>query len=152
MRASWLPVVVLCLAAAGIAAAVAGVPADRSLTVSGTVSRVQSAERSFTVTLSDGSEARFVWSSDTRFSGVLTPGARVTIRYDVSADGRNVAQQISAALSIAQGDPPGPVHLDLPEDVSLAAAADSLAAFASPHPSPLPEGEGAQTPRPGLMA
>jgi len=97
MRASWLPGVALGLAAACAAAVAAGTPADRSLTVSGTVSRVQSSERSFSVTLSDGSEARFVWSSDTRFSGVLSPGARVTIRYDVSADGRNVAQQISVA-------------------------------------------------------
>ncbi len=86
--------------AAALAAATAGaLPADRSLTASGTVARVQSSDRAFTVTLSDGSQTRFVWSSDTRFSGVLAPGSRVTIRYDVTADGRNVAQQITVARS-----------------------------------------------------
>jgi hypothetical protein len=74
-------------------------PADRSLTASGTVGRIQSSDRAFTVNLSDGSQARFVWSSDTRFSGVLMPGSRVTIRYDVTGDGRNVARQISVARS-----------------------------------------------------
>ncbi|HKD18313.1 MAG TPA: hypothetical protein VKG23_10610 [Thermoanaerobaculia bacterium] len=88
---------VLGLAAALVAAVAMGVPADRSLTASGTVERIQSSDRAFTVTLSDGSPARFVWTSDTRFSGVLMPGSRVTIRYDVTADGRNVVQQISVA-------------------------------------------------------
>ena len=90
---------ILVLAAVLAAVRAAAAPADRSLTASGTVDRVQSSERAFTVTLSDGTQSRFVWSSDTRFSGVLAPGARVTVRYDVSADGRNVAQQISVARS-----------------------------------------------------
>ena len=90
---------ILVLAAVLAAVRAAAAPPDRSLSASGTVERVQSSERAFTVTLSDGSQSRFVWSSDTRFSGVLAPGARVTIRYDVSADGRNVAQQISVARS-----------------------------------------------------
>jgi len=92
-------VAILVLAAVLAAVRAAAAPPDRSLSASGTVERVQSSERAFTVTLSDGSQSRFVWSSDTRFSGVLAPGARVTIRYDVSADGRNVAQQISVARS-----------------------------------------------------
>jgi len=92
-------VAILALAAVLAAVRAAAAPPDRSLSASGTVERVQSSERAFTVTLSDGSQSRFVWSSDTRFSGVLAPGARVTIRYDVSADGRNVAQQISVARS-----------------------------------------------------
>ena len=90
---------ILVLAAVLAAVRAAAAPPDRSLSASGTVERVQSSERAFTITLSDGSQSRFVWSSDTRFSGVLAPGARVTIRYDVSADGRNVAQQISVARS-----------------------------------------------------
>ncbi len=93
------------IAAASIFAALVGsarlgaTQADRSLTASGTISKIQAAERSFTVVLADGTPARFVWSADTRFSGVLSPGARVTIRYEIAADGRNVAQQISVARS-----------------------------------------------------
>ena len=87
------------LAAVFAAAAAMGAPADRSLTASGTVDRIQSTDRVFTVQLTDGTQGRFLWSTDTRFSGVLMPGARVTIRYDVTGDGRNVAQQISVARS-----------------------------------------------------
>ena len=85
------------LAAALGSARLGATQADRSLTASGTISKIQAAERSFTVALSDGTQARFVWSADTQISGVLSPGARVTIRYEVAADGRNVAQQISVA-------------------------------------------------------
>ncbi|HWZ87047.1 MAG TPA: hypothetical protein VN032_12645 [Thermoanaerobaculia bacterium] len=81
------------------AAALLGAVADRSLTASGTVARVQASERSITITLADGSEARFVWNADTKISGVLSPGAKVTLRYEVGTDGRNLAQQISVARS-----------------------------------------------------
>jgi hypothetical protein len=87
------------LAALVFAGALGAAQSDRSLTTSGTISKIQSSDRSFAVTLADGSQARFVWTSDTKFSGVLAPGARVTIRYEVAADGRNVAQQISVSRS-----------------------------------------------------
>jgi hypothetical protein len=87
------------LVALVFAGALGASPSDRSLTTSGTISRIQSSDRSFAVTLADGSQARFVWTSDTKISGVLAPGARVTIRYEVAADGRNVAQQISVSRS-----------------------------------------------------
>ena len=86
----------LALGAVVLAAAAIAAP-DRSLTASGTVARVQAEERALTVTLADGTSQRFFWSADTRISGVLSPGAKVTIRYDVGGDGRNVAQQISVA-------------------------------------------------------
>ena len=52
---------------------------------------------SVTVNLPDGSQERFYWTNDTKFSGVLAPEARVTIRYAVSPDGKNLAQQISVS-------------------------------------------------------
>src|SRR6059036_3292761 len=45
----------------------------------------------------------------------------------------NVSQQLASALAIACADPPGPVHLDLPEDVSLALAVEG--ALTGPNPS-----------------
>jgi len=72
-------------------------PADRAQTATGTVSKIQASERAVTVRAADGSETRFVWNADTKISGVLAPGARVTIRYEVASDGRNLAQQISVA-------------------------------------------------------
>ena len=41
--------------------------------------------------------------------------------------GGDVAGQVAAALRLAVAEPPGPVHLDLPEDVAIAPAADASA-------------------------
>ena len=90
---------VLALAALVLAADLRATQSDRSLTATGTITKIQSTDRSFAVTLADGSQSRFVWTSDTKISGVLAPGAKVTIRYEVAADGRNVAQQVSVSRS-----------------------------------------------------
>ena len=78
-----------------LAAALPARSPDRAQTATGTVAKIEAAERAVTVNLSDGSQARFYWTNDTKFSGVLAPEARVTIRYAVSPDGKNLAQQIS---------------------------------------------------------
>jgi hypothetical protein len=49
------------------------------------------------VTLADGSETRFLWTADTKISGTLAPGAKVTIRYTTLSDGQNLAHQISVS-------------------------------------------------------
>ena len=91
-----LMVVLFCLA--GTVALSARAP-DRSLAATGTIAKLQSSERTLTVTLADGSEARFLWNADTKINGVLAPGAKVTIRYQAGADGKNLAQQISVSRS-----------------------------------------------------
>jgi hypothetical protein len=73
------------------------VGADRSVTVTGTISKIQASSRSLAVALPDGTEALFVWNSDTKINGTLMPGAKVTVRYTPAADGRNVALQITVA-------------------------------------------------------
>jgi len=74
---------------------------DKAQTVTGTVTKVQASQRTVTVALTDGGEGVFVWNPDTKINGTLTPGARVTIRYQSSADsgGRNLALQITVARS-----------------------------------------------------
>ena len=89
-------VVLFCLAGA---IALSAAAADRALTATGTIAKLQSSERTLTVTLVDGSEARFLWNADTKINGVLAPGAKVTIRYAAGADGKNLAQQISVSRS-----------------------------------------------------
>ncbi len=92
-------IIAVALAALGMLLAVA-LPArspERAQTVTGTVAKIEATERAVTVTLPDGSQERFYWTNDTRFSGVLAPEARVTIRYAVSPDGKNLAQQISVS-------------------------------------------------------
>jgi hypothetical protein len=96
MRKSSMGVVAGCFV---LAAALNAAPADRSLTATGTIVKVEAAERAVTLSLADGSQTRFFWNPETKISGVLAPGAKVTIRYEVSGDGRNLAQQISVARS-----------------------------------------------------
>jgi uncharacterized protein YabE (DUF348 family) len=92
----WAVCGVVLLATAAVAGAA---PADHTVTVTGTIARIQASERALTVTLADGSDIRFVWNPDTKISGVLAPGARVTVRYEKGTDGRNLAQQISVTRS-----------------------------------------------------
>jgi hypothetical protein len=71
--------------------------ADRSVTVTGTISKIQASVRTLSVTLPEGTEAVFVWNSDTKINGTLMAGAKVTVRYTPSADGKNVALQITVS-------------------------------------------------------
>jgi hypothetical protein len=75
------------------------VPAEPARTVTGTVARVQASARTVAVTLTDGTEAVFVWNDETKISGTLTPGAKVTIRYTPGTGATNLAQQITVARS-----------------------------------------------------
>ena len=86
-----------CLA---VSAALAfGAPSDKARTAAGTVARVQASQRIIAVTLAEGGLVEFLWTAETKISGTLAPGARVTIRYTVAPDGRNLAQQISVSRS-----------------------------------------------------
>ena len=79
------------------AALVFAAPADKSRTLTGTVAKIQASERALEVTVADGTQERLLWNADTKISGILTPGARVTVRYVVGADGKNLALQITVA-------------------------------------------------------
>jgi hypothetical protein len=85
------------LLAAALLPAVPLAAADHSVTVTGTISKIQASSRSLSVTLPDGTEARFVWNADTKINGTLMTGAKATIRYAPAPDGRNVALQITVA-------------------------------------------------------
>ena len=92
----------LLAAAAGLVIAIAsgsGNAAEKTLTAAGTVSRLDAAERTVVVAVTDGPETRFVWTADTKINGTLAPGAKVTIRYTTLPDGQNLAHQISVARS-----------------------------------------------------
>jgi hypothetical protein len=75
------------------------VAAEKTLTATGKVSKLDAAERTVVVAVTDGPETRFVWSADTKINGTLSPGAKVTIRYTTLPDGQNLAHQISVARS-----------------------------------------------------
>ena len=86
----------IALAVALPASPAAASPEGTAVTATGTITAVKASERAITVKLAEGGEARFVWDRDTRITGVLTPGARVTIRY--VADGKqNRALQITVS-------------------------------------------------------
>ena len=98
MRKS-LAFALFCLVGAAAWSAALATPGDKSLTVTGTVVRIQASERAVTVKVADGPETRFVWNPDTKINGVLSTGARVTIRYETGTDGSNLARQISVTRS-----------------------------------------------------
>ena len=72
---------------------------DKALTATGTIRTVQASSRTVVVALSDGGEARFSWNDDTKITGVLAPGARITVRYVLGSGGENVALQITVPRS-----------------------------------------------------
>ncbi|HEV2062946.1 MAG TPA: hypothetical protein VGS00_00160 [Thermoanaerobaculia bacterium] len=91
------PVLALVLALAFATAGVAGLAADRTLTASGTIVKIDAKTRTVVVAVTDGPETIFGWSADTKISGTLSPGARVTVRYTAGDDGKNLALQISVS-------------------------------------------------------
>ena len=86
--------VVAVLAAATLPAAT-----DKALTAAGTIRRVQASARTLVVALADGGESTFVWNDETKITGVLAPGAKVTVRYVTGANGANLALQITIPRS-----------------------------------------------------
>jgi hypothetical protein len=73
--------------------------AEKTLTASGTVSKLDAAQRTVVVAVTDRAETTFAWTADTKINGTLAPGARVTIRYTILPDGQNLAHQISVSRS-----------------------------------------------------
>ena len=73
--------------------------ADKALSATGTIRTVQASSRMVVVALTDGGEARFSWNDDTKITGVLAPGAKITVRYVLGSGGENVALQITVPRS-----------------------------------------------------
>jgi flavin-dependent dehydrogenase len=84
---------------ASFAAATLPAATDKALAAAGTIRRVQASARTLVVALADGGESTFVWNDETKITGVLAPGAKVTLRYVIGADGANLALQITIPRS-----------------------------------------------------
>ena len=72
--------------------------ADRTLTATGTIVRIDAPSHTVVVS-AEGVETTFVWTADTKIAGTLSPGARVVVRYTQAEGGRNVALQITVTRS-----------------------------------------------------
>ncbi|MGH9441669.1 MAG: hypothetical protein ACRD16_05300 [Thermoanaerobaculia bacterium] len=79
----------LLVLAAGMAAA-----AEKTQNSIGVVKEYSAAEHAFSVEEDGGRTVRFVWKKETRFNGVVSTGARVTVRYTPQPDGQNLAQTV----------------------------------------------------------
>ncbi len=77
------------LLAVGIAPA-----AEKAQNSVGVVKEYSAADRTFSVEDDNGRTVRFVWGKGTKFNGVVSAGARVTVRYTEQGDGRNLAQTV----------------------------------------------------------
>jgi Domain of unknown function (DUF5666) len=73
--------------------------AEKTLTASGTVSKLDAVQHTVVVAVTDGAETTFVWTADTKINGTLAPGAKVTVRYTTLPEGQNLAHQISVSRS-----------------------------------------------------
>ena len=93
--------ILLATAAAALVLVLAGnaTAAEKTSTATGTVSKLDAAQHSVVVAVTDGADTRFVWTADTKINGTLSPGAKVTVRYTTLPDGQNLAHQISVARS-----------------------------------------------------
>jgi uncharacterized protein (DUF2141 family) len=93
--------ILLATAAAALVLVLAGnaTAAEKTSTATGTVSKLDAAQHSVVVAVTDGSDTRFVWTADTKINGTLSLGAKVTVRYTTLPDGQNLAHQISVARS-----------------------------------------------------
>jgi uncharacterized protein (DUF2141 family) len=93
--------ILLATAAAALVLVLSGnaTAAEKTSTATGTVSKLDAAQHSVVVAVTDGADTRFVWTADTKINGTLSPGAKVTVRYTTLPDGQNLAHQISVARS-----------------------------------------------------
>ena len=73
--------------------------AEKTLTASGTVSKLDAVQHTVVVAVTAGAETTFVWTADTKINGTLAPGAKVTVRYTTLPEGQNLAHQISVSRS-----------------------------------------------------
>jgi hypothetical protein len=92
------------MTAAGVLAAVllGSAPArgaDRTLSASGAILRIDAKAREIVVATEDGPEKTFVWTPETRITGTMGVGSRVAVRYTAGEDGKNVAVQIAVTRS-----------------------------------------------------
>ena len=77
------------------AAAGTGIAApEKTQNSAGIVTDYSAQAREFAVHEDAGREMRFVWNRETKFNGVVSNGARVTVRYTEQADGKNLAQTV----------------------------------------------------------
>ena len=72
---------------------------DRTLTVTGTIVKIDARARTVVVAVAEGAETAFLWTAETKIAGTLAPGARVTLRYTSGDGGKNVALQITVSRS-----------------------------------------------------
>ena len=77
------------LLAAGTATA-----AEKAQNSVGVVADYSAAGHTFSVEEENGRKVVFVWGKETKFNGVVSTGARVTVRYTEQSDGRNLAQTV----------------------------------------------------------
>ena len=95
MRKTILGGALLLVLALGATSAALAAPPEKASTAAGTISKLQAADRTLVVALTDGTAARFTWTAETKINGTLSQGAKVTIRYTTLPDGQNLAHQIS---------------------------------------------------------
>lgn len=68
--------------------------AEKTPTAVGIVSDYSASAHTFSIRDDQDKSWKFVWNHETKFNGVVSTGARVSVRYTPQADGANVAQTV----------------------------------------------------------
>ncbi len=89
-RGPWSILALVFVLTAGIAFAAA----EKARTSVGVVKEYSASSHTFSVEEEGGRTVPFVWAKETKFNGVVSTGAKVTVRYTEEADGRNLAQTV----------------------------------------------------------
>jgi hypothetical protein len=76
------------------AGALTAAAAEKTPTAVGVVADYSASDRTFSIRDDQGKTWKFVWNHDTKFNGVVSAGARVSVRYSPHPDGVNVAQTV----------------------------------------------------------
>ncbi len=82
------------LAALVLSTGLAGAAPEKVLNSVGVVQDYSAESHDFSIRDEKGRTFRFVWTRETKFNGVVSTGAKVTVRYTEQADGRNLAQTV----------------------------------------------------------
>ena len=95
MRRPFASLSVAAAAAALLVPAGAGQAAsEKTSNAAGVVTEYSAASRTFSLREESGETLTFSWTGETKFNGVVARGAKVTVRYTRSPEGKPIAQTV----------------------------------------------------------
>jgi hypothetical protein len=67
---------------------------EKTSNAAGVVTEYSAESRTFSLRAEKGETLTFTWTNETKFNGVVARGAKVTVRYTTSPEGKPIAQTV----------------------------------------------------------